>query len=210
MSRVVLVRHGETTWHAENRYAGRTDVALTPQGFSQAMHLARWAATAGLSAVWSSPLSRARLTAQPAAEAAHVSLQVDTRLLELDFGCGEGLTDREMCERFPEIRAAFVADPVANFLPGGEDPVHAAQRGAEALHHIASISGPDSRTLVVAHSTLLRLVLCQLLRIPISRYRSTFPNLANGRLTEIDLTADRAALLSYNLPLSGPTTEVKP
>lgn len=65
-------------------------------------------------------------------------LQIDSRLLELDFGQGEGLTDQEQRERFPDARAAFVQDPAANFLPGGEDPVHAARRGTEALHHIAS------------------------------------------------------------------------
>ncbi len=208
MSRIVLVRHGETVWHAENRYAGRTDIALTPHGLSQAQHLAGWAATASLAAVWASSLTRARLTAQPAAEAAGVPLQIDSRLLELDFGQGEGLTDQEQRERFPDARAAFVQDPAANFLPGGEDPVHAAQRGTEALHHIASVSGPDARTLVVAHSTLIRIVLCQLLHIPIPRYRDAFPNLANGTLTEIDLKSGHTSLLCFNLPLSGITSSI--
>ena len=70
MTDLVLVRHGETVWHAENRYAGVSDVALTPRGEEQAARLARWARTAGLVAVWSSPLSRARRTAQGCAGAA--------------------------------------------------------------------------------------------------------------------------------------------
>jgi probable phosphoglycerate mutase len=202
MSRIVLVRHGETIWHAENRYAGRTDIALTPRGNSQALQLARWAAAADLSAIWCSPLSRSRLTAQPAADAAHLPLQVDARLTELDFGCGEGLTDREMRERFPEARAAFVQDPAANFLPGGENPILAAQRGAAALRDIASIVASDARVLAVAHNTLIRILLCDLLQIPISRYRTAFPTLANGTLTEICLTSGSAGLLSFNLPVS--------
>ena len=44
MTELVLVRHGETEWHADNRYAGRSDVALTPRGHEQAADLARWAA----------------------------------------------------------------------------------------------------------------------------------------------------------------------
>ncbi|TYB52224.1 histidine phosphatase family protein [Nonomuraea sp. PA05] len=67
MTDLVLVRHGETVWHAENRYAGLTDVALTPRGLAQAARLAEWAAGAGLEAVWASPLSRARITAETAA-----------------------------------------------------------------------------------------------------------------------------------------------
>jgi broad specificity phosphatase PhoE len=202
MSRLVLVRHGETIWHAENRYAGRSDVGLTPRGVEQARDLAKWAATAGLSAVWSSPLSRARLTAQPAAEAAQVPLHIDEYLIEVDFGAGEGLTGQEMHERFPQARAAFLEDPVRNPLPGSENPAQAARRGAKALQNIASISG-EARVLVVAHNTLLRLVLCEMLQIPLSRYRETFPELANGALTELRINGGSTSLLSLNLPLSG-------
>lgn len=200
MSRVVLVRHGETIWHAENRYAGRSDVELTPRGFDQARDLGKWAAGAQLSAVWSSPLSRARLTAQPAAEAAHVPLQIDDRLIEVDFGQAEGLTGKEMHERFPEARASFLKDPVVNPLPGGENPVRAARLGARALRTIASSGADKTRVLVVAHNTLLRLVLCELLHIPLSLYREVFPELANGALTEIRIDGGSTSLLSFNLP----------
>jgi probable phosphoglycerate mutase len=202
MSRLVLVRHGETVWHAGNRYAGRTDVALTEKGVSQAQALATWARSARLAAVWSSPLSRARLTASPAAEALGLPLQIEERLIELDFGCGEGKTDAEMRHEFPEQRAAFLLDPVSNFLPGGEDPRHAAERGASALRSIAATVPQDSRALVVAHNTLLRLVLCSLLEIPLARYRSIFPSFANCTTTEIAITETKVGLLSFNVPLT--------
>lgn len=50
-SRLLLVRHGETEWHAENRYAGVTDVALTPKGVAQGAGLGSWAARSGVDAV---------------------------------------------------------------------------------------------------------------------------------------------------------------
>jgi probable phosphoglycerate mutase len=203
MSRIVLVRHGETVWHAQNRYAGRSDIALTPKGLQQAQQLAAWARGANLAAVWSSPLSRARLTAQPAATAIGMSLRVDERLVELDFGRGEGLTDAEMNEQFPEERAAFMRNPVTYHLPGGEDPAHAVRRGMAALHEIAA-AAPTGRSLVVMHNTLVRLLLCSLLGIPLSRYRAVFPQLANGTLTEIHLSQQpggNSALLSFNTPL---------
>jgi broad specificity phosphatase PhoE len=201
MTRLVLVRHGETVWHGENRYAGRTDVALTERGVAQAAQLAAWARDAKLNAVWSSPLSRARLTATPAAEAAALPLQVNEQLVELDFGRGEGKTDAEMLTLFPEERAAFVRDPVMHYLPDGEDPVHAAQRGVEALRAIAEASGDGGRVLVVAHNTLLRLVLCSLWGIPLARYRSSFPSFGNVSLTEIAISGAETGLLSFNLPL---------
>lgn len=203
MTRIVLVRHGETVWHGENRYAGSTDVSLTPKGMRQAEELAMWARHAGISAVWSSTLSRARMTAKPAADALNFPLQVDERLVELDFGQGEGLTDAEMEAQFPNERAAFKRDPVVHHLPGGEDPVLAAQRATAALADFAAAS-PGGRILVVAHNTLIRLLLCKVLEIPLSRYRTVFPQLTNGTLTELSLSASpplSAALLSFNAPL---------
>ena len=61
-TRLVLVRHGETVWHQENRYAGTTDVALTDRGWEQARQLADWARTAGLAGIWASTLSRVAST----------------------------------------------------------------------------------------------------------------------------------------------------
>ncbi|MFI0232464.1 histidine phosphatase family protein [Streptomyces sp. NPDC017086] len=200
MTDFVLVRHGETVWHAENRYAGRTDVPLTAHGRRQAAELGAWAAGQHLDAVLCSPLSRARLTAAPAATALGLTLRVDERLYEVDFGRGDGLTRAEMAEAFPEALAAFLADPVAHHLPGGEDPVAAAGRATGCLQETARAL-PDGRVLVVAHSTLLRLALCALLGIPLARYRRVFPVLGNGALTELRLRDGQASLLRLNVPV---------
>ncbi|MFI7448940.1 histidine phosphatase family protein [Nonomuraea sp. NPDC049714] len=200
MTNLVLVRHGETVWHAENRYAGVSDIELTPRGHEQAERLAAWAATAGLSGVWASTLSRSRITAAASAEAAGVKLAVDVRLREVDFGKGEGLTAAEMRERFPEARAAFEADPGANPLPGGEDPALAADRFVAALRDIIA-TGSGERVLVVAHTTAIRIALCGLIGVPLGEYRRLFPRLDNCAITELRLRGDRAAMLQYNSPI---------
>ena len=69
MTNIILCRHGETVWHAENRYAGISDIDLTPRGHDQAAQLANWAQTAGLSAIYTSTLSRAQATAEASAKA---------------------------------------------------------------------------------------------------------------------------------------------
>lgn len=201
MSRLILVRHGQTVWHRENRYAGHTDIALTEKGVAQGADLARWAAGAGLSAVWSSPLLRARLTAEPAARAAGRSVQIEPRLIEVDFGRAEGMTAQEMELAFGAERALFLEDPVAHPLPGSEHATVAASRGSEALRSIAAIEPASGRALVVAHNTLLRLVLCDLLGIPLRRYRQVFPVLLNAAGTEIAISSKEVALLSLNTPL---------
>jgi len=58
--------------------------------------------------------------------------------------------------------------------------------------------------LVVAHSTLIRLLLCHLIGVPVSGYRRVFPSLSNGAITEVRLDGGIPALLRYNAPLDGP------
>ncbi|WP_214411880.1 histidine phosphatase family protein [Sphaerisporangium fuscum] len=200
MTQLVLVRHGETVWHAENRYAGISDVELTPLGHAQAARLAEWAATAGLAAVWASTLSRASITAAAAAGRAGVEVRVDDRLRELDFGRGEGLTSAEMRDRFPEARAAFEADPAANPLPEGEDPHRAAARFVAALDDICA-AHPDGRVLVVAHSTAIRLALCRLIGVPLGSYRRLFPGLDNCAVTELRVRDGQVAMMQFNSPI---------
>jgi broad specificity phosphatase PhoE len=195
-----LVRHGATVWHSENRYAGSTDVALHPDGYVQAERLANWASKAGLAAIWCSPLSRARETAAPAARVTGLEPRIDERLREVDFGQMEGKTMADAMRLFPEEIRLFKADPAMYPLPGGEDPHHAARRAVSALRDIAS-THPHERVLVVAHNTLIRLTLCFLFSIPLARYRTVFPGVRNGALTEIGLEDENASLLQYNSPL---------
>lgn len=200
MTDLVLVRHGETVWHGENRYAGVSDVALTPRGMEQARQLASWARRADLSAIWASDLTRACLTASVCAEVTGAPLEVDSRLRELDFGSGEGLTAAEMTERFPEALHAFRADPVDDHFPGGEDPRKAAARFTDCLADIAR-QHPDGRVLVVAHTTAIRLALCQLIGVPLREYRRLFPFVRNCALTQLRLQDGQVAVLEFNNPI---------
>ncbi|HEX6446763.1 MAG TPA: histidine phosphatase family protein [Streptosporangiales bacterium] len=200
MTELVLVRHGETVWHAENRYAGSSDVSLTDEGVAQAARLGEWARTAGLTALWCSPASRAMRTAEPVSETTGLVPEVDPRLRELDFGKGEGRTVAELAADFPAAVEAFRRDPVTGHLPGGEDPHAAVERAVECVRDIAAAE-PAGRVLVVAHSTLLRLVLCRLLGIPLRDYRRVFPSLRNTGLTVVRFEDGRAALLEFNCPL---------
>ncbi|HEY8482764.1 MAG TPA: histidine phosphatase family protein [Spirillospora sp.] len=192
-----VVRHGQTEWHAENRYAGVSDVALTETGREQAERLGRWAAGTGAAAVWSSPLSRSRATAAPAAAALGLPLTIDGDLAEVDFGSAEGRTLAEMPAADVD---AFLADPVAGAFPGAEDPRKAVERGMAALRRIASRHRGE-RVLVVTHNTLMRLTLCGLLGIAPSAYRKVFPQVRNCAVTELRIDGDVTALMSYNVPV---------
>lgn len=200
MTHLVLIRHGETVWHAENRYAGRTDIPLSPRGHEQAERLARWASSARLTAIWVSPLLRARQTAEPSERTTGLAAHIDPRLEELDFGQGEGLTRAEIARFFPEAFAAFEADPAVHPLPSGENPRHAAERTVACFQDIVQ-TDPNGRVLVIAHNTLIRLALCELIGVPLSQYRSLFPSILNGALVEIRFDGRRTSLLRFNVPL---------
>ncbi|NIH86815.1 histidine phosphatase family protein [Amycolatopsis granulosa] len=196
-TRLLLVRHGETEWHAENRYAGTSEVGLTERGRRQAEQLAAYLAASGerISALYRSPQGRARVTAEPSARALGLEPVVLDELREVHFGIAEG---RVLSELDPQVVAAFRADPVVGAFPGAEPTEDAARRGAAALRAIAARE--NGRVLVVAHNTLIRLTLCELLGIPVRDYRRVFPRVENAALTEIGIDGDATSLRRFNLP----------
>lgn len=202
-ARLLLVRHGRTAWHAENRYAGITDVPLTDEGARQARELAAWTVRrGGVDALACSPLSRARLTARPVAEALGLEPEVSEGLRELDFGWGEGRTTAEMAAEDPEALRAFREDAELGAFPGAEPVRDVAARVCGALRELAG-GHPDRTVLVVAHNSALRIGLCALLGIPLGRYRLVLPRLDNAAVTELELDKEeggRVALRSLNVP----------
>lgn len=195
-----LCRHGQTEWHAENRYAGSSNVALSDEGRRQADELAQWAARVRPDAVVCSPLTRARETATPAAAELGQTPAIVEGLREQHFGVAEGRTLGELRADDPDQVAAFVLDPARSPFPGSESAAAVAERGVAALREIAAAHAGGA-VLVVAHSTLLRLTLCALLGIEIGRYRTVLPRLDNTAITTVRLSAaGPAALLSLNVP----------
>ena len=208
MTTFFLARHGETIWHADHRYAGRSDVGLTRHGLGQAAALGAWASDARLDAIVSSPLSRAMRSAAPSVETTGLELRTDPRLVEIDFGVGEGLTPDELAERFPAEWAAFRAAPASNPLPEGERGLDGIARARPVLDEFTT-EFPDGRVLIVAHATLMRLLLCDLAGIDPDSYRDLLPVLGNCTVTTIAYpweaegqspTRTRTRLLGFDVP----------
>jgi probable phosphoglycerate mutase len=198
----VLVRHGRTAWHAENRYLGRTDLPLDDYGRCQAAALATWAAGQGFTSLVCSSMLRARETADPVAVITGLALRVDDRLRELDFGVAEGMT-------LPELRAVdaamverFVEDPAGGHFPSGEAPADAAERAMAGVAG-AVAADPGGRIMLIAHSTIIRLLTCASLGLAASEYRRRLPRL--DPLGAVTLRFDEsgvAALISFNVPVA--------
>lgn len=161
-TRLLLLRHGQTELSVQRRYSGRGNPALTALGREQAAHAAqRVGARADVSAVVSSPLGRARETAQTAADALGLTVSVHDGLTETDFGTWEGLTFGEARQRDRELHDRWLAD-TSVAPPEGEsfDAVH--RRVQRARDELLATHG-GATVLVVTHvtpiKTLLRMAL---------------------------------------------------
>jgi probable phosphoglycerate mutase len=199
---VVVVRHGRTAAHAENRYIGRTDLALDRQGLCQADELGSWAAGQSFTTLVCSPMSRARATIAPVAALTGLAIHVDERLRELDFGVAEGRTLAELTALDPVAVGAFLADPAANHFPLGEHPKEAADRAMAAVAEAVS-ADPGGRILVVSHNTLIRLLTCAVLGIPLSEYRRLLPRIDPCAAVTLSFGDGRApALIAFNVPVA--------
>ncbi|MCW4456815.1 histidine phosphatase family protein [Microbacterium sp. MPKO10] len=197
---LIMVRHGETVWHGEHRYAGSSDIALTDHGMQQAEELAAWAAKHRPDVLVSSELTRAWRTADAVAQATGLEHWTEPDLREVDFGKGEGLTLDELYEKYPDTAAAFVAAPARSPMPSGEPGAIAVARALKVLARI--IRDADGGTaLVVGHGTLMRLVICTLISIDPNLYRDVFPEVDNCALTTLSFEDDKASLLNFNVPV---------
>ncbi len=169
-----LVRHGAT---ANNRarpprlQGRRTDPALSEEGRRQARRTADFLAHAAIRAVYSSPLARARQTAEAIAAPHTLAVEIVDDLTEIDVGDWEGRTWEEIEATDREAYRAFMADPAANPYLGGETIGHAAARSTPVLQHLME-ENPGRAVVAVAHNVVNRAWLAQLLGLPLGRYRS--------------------------------------
>jgi broad specificity phosphatase PhoE/ribonuclease HI len=160
----ILLRHGQTPLSDERRFAGRGDIPLTATGLRQAEAAAqRLAARGGIDAIVTSPLQRARHTADAVAAATGAPVRVDDAWMELDFGEWEGLNYAEAAERWPAEMAAWLKDSVAA-PPAGESVAAAARRILPALARV--LGQPPATVVVVSHVTPMKIVLRHALLAP--------------------------------------------
>jgi ribonuclease H / adenosylcobalamin/alpha-ribazole phosphatase len=188
----LLLRHGETALSAERRFAGRGDIPLTSAGLAQVAAAAgRLAARGGIDAIVTSPLARARQTAEAVAKATGMPLQADDGLAETDFGKWEGLTFAEASERWPDEISAWLRDADAA-PPGGESFAAVRRRVDGALDRLLA-GHPGGTLLLVSHVTPIKTLVCRaLLAPPAALFRL---NLDVASLCEVAWFADGPAVV---------------
>jgi ribonuclease H / adenosylcobalamin/alpha-ribazole phosphatase len=179
----------------QKRYGGVTDVPLDDTGLAQATAAAKRLGDDDLDAIVSSPLLRARQTAEAVAGQCGLPVEVDEGFREMDFGEWEARTFAEIQERWPSELKAWLADPLAT-PPGAETFADSTARTLEALDHVLA-AHPGQRVLVVSHVGPIKSLICAALGAPPSAIFRM--HLDIGALCAVDWYPDGPSVLrSYN------------
>jgi broad specificity phosphatase PhoE/ribonuclease HI len=157
-TRLLMLRHGQTDFSAQGRYSGRADLPLTELGERQAAAAAaRLAGTGDVAAVVSSPMLRAKQTAQPVAGALGLPLRIHDGLIEADFGTWEGLTFAEANARDPELHTRWLTD--TSVAPPGGESMDAVHRRARRVRDQLIAEHGGATVVVVSHVTPIKSLL---------------------------------------------------
>lgn len=167
--RLIVLRHGETEWNREGRYQGCIDTRLSGEGLAQAGAVSRALASGRLGAVYSSPLARARETAEAIAKPHGLAVSEDSAFAEICHGLWEGLTVEQVKAEFPDLYATWLARPQTVTMPNGESLAQVRERVLGRLEGLKA-DHPGETVCLVTHGSPLRLVLLDALGCSLDRF----------------------------------------
>ena len=195
--RIMVVRHGQTTWSKSGQHTGRTDVALTTRGEDDARRVGAWLHRQHFDRVFTSPLRRAADTCEKAGYGDVA--QVDADLVEWDYGEYEGRTTAEVMAEEPNWQIW------THGATQGES-VEQMQRRVETVRdRLLDLGG---RTLIFAHGHMLRALAAAWIELPVTEGRRVL--LDTGAVGELGWYHERRALALWNYTPDGPRHEHTP
>lgn len=189
MTRLIIWRHGRTEWNAIGRIQGQTDTHLDEIGLAQAASAAPTLAALRPDMIISSDLARASATAAALAARTGLSVDLDPRLRERDFGPWQGKTQVEISRLYPEEFANWVAGK-PQLGPDIESLEDMYDRVGAALRDAAGRVGAEGTAVVISHGAAARVGCGALLGWPIE-LTETLGGLGNCRYAELRHTPQR-------------------
>jgi broad specificity phosphatase PhoE len=190
---IFLARHGESDWNVQKRFQGHSDRPLTERGREQAHALADLVGSEKIDAVYTSPLRRARETAEIVAARAGLEAVALPELREVDTGSWSGLSRADVEARFPEGFARWRSG--GSGWEDGESYEEMAERVIGALRKIAE-DHPDGRVLVISHGGPIRAIHAAAEGLAIKDYRRLKPVEPNARLSAVAVEDGRLTRLT--------------
>lgn len=161
-----MMRHGAIEDSKEKRFVGQTDPPLSPEGREQSERRGRQLMGIPFSRVWCSNLKRAYETAEIVSRQRSLAIQTAPELREINLGQWDGTVMSQIREQFPDLWQARGQDMGCFRPPGAESFSDLQQRAVPFIRRIAARSAGD--TLIVTHAGVIRVLLCQVLQMPLS------------------------------------------
>ncbi len=158
VKKALLIRHGQTDFNLEHRLQGALPVPLNARGRAQSQTLAAYLKSVPLDALYSSPRSRAKETAQIIGAVIQQPVREDSRLAEIAFGDFEGYTFAQVADRFPAAYRKWESGYRAYRVPNGESRLDVLRRMRAAWQEIVSDSASET-VAIVGHSSAMMIML---------------------------------------------------
>lgn len=187
---LVLVRHGQTAWNAQQRFLGRSDIPLDEVGHAQAKAL-HAAIGQPFPRLYTSPLARASQTAGYL----HPDPQPISDLQELDQGDLEGLSGEEAFRRYPDFFRAWRNDPTAMPCPGGEGLEECQERCWLAARALVA-AHPGELVAAVAHQFVIASICCAVTGSSLTHWRKW--GVRNTAVTVLTVSGDTWGLSAHD------------
>ena len=180
---ICLVRHGETDWNKAGKLQGHTDIELNENGLKQAEQCAQFLKGSGYEIVLTSPLKRAKQTAQIIAQNNALPIIEAPLFIERNYGQAEGMSYEERIEKFPNRN-----------YPNQETKEALRERVIKGLKQIRE-QRSEQKIILVAHGGIINCILAVLSNDEIGSGKT---KLANACLSEIIYEKNVWAIKSFN------------
>jgi len=195
MLEIILARHGETDWNKNEVFRGRADVALNDTGIRQAELLGEYLSGEIVDFVYSSPLQRAVKTAEAVADRQSLDVNTVQNLVDFDYGDWQGLSHREVRERYPELYRDWLDTPEQVRMPAGESLEDVRNRAMPFVEDAVMRCG-EGRIVLVSHRVVNKVLICALLGLDNSNFWNI--KLDTGGITRFGYMDGRLVLTSHN------------
>ena len=167
--RLIIIRHGESEWNRIGRYQGQADAPLSELGVRQANALSMRLRTEPIDAIFTSPLQRARRTAEAVAQFhAATPFNIEPALMEIDHGDWQGLMTEDVIARFGDGLQEWRQHPTRAQMPNGESFSNILKRVLDLKERLAR-EYSERNVLVSTHDVVVKILVADALGMDMDR-----------------------------------------
>ncbi len=169
MTRIFLVRHGQTAWNVGEIFRGRADVPLDETGLKEADLAGEALKDETIHAIYSSPLKRSVQTAEGIAKCQNLPVQTLEAIIDISYGEWEGKENAEVKQKYPDLYKLWLTEPHKVRFPGGETLDEVRTRTMSAIEKLVK-KHQDESIVLVAHRVPNKVISCAVLGLDNSHF----------------------------------------